>query len=172
MIGRVGILLWHCNIRNKNVIKTMLEAVQQAYGWMSYSLRAIQHSVCSGKWIIDKLLLFEVATAATACLDHCKLTVDSEALCGSLGADKVAGSTRVLPGITPSCWADNQRATRDGDPGVGSDGCASFAPLDCNLCPSCPCTPQRYISPLHRYCGNRQTDPGHCIYREGEKNVL
>lgn len=140
---------------------------------MPYNLLAIQHnSVCSGMWIIDKLLLFAVAAAATTCLDRCKLTVDSEALCGSLGADKVAGSTRVLPGITPSGWVDNQRVTRDGDPGVGSDGCASFAPLDCNLCPSRPCTPQRYISPLHRYCGNRQTDPSHCIYREGGEKMF
>lgn len=139
---------------------------------MSYSLCAIRHTVCSATWIIDKLLLFADATVAATCLDHCKLTVDSEALWGSLGTDRVAGSARVLPSITPPGWVNNQRATGDGDPGVGSDGRAAFAPLDCNLCPSSPCTPQRYISSLHRYRGNRQADPGHCIYRERKKKYF
>lgn len=119
-------------------------------------------------WVIDKLLLF---TVAATCLDHSRLTVDSEAPCGSLGADEVAGSARVLPGITPSGWVNNQGATGDGDPGVGSDSCAAFAPLDCNLCASSPCTPQRHISSLHRYGGNWQTDPGHCIYRKSKKYI-
>lgn len=41
-------------------------------------------------------------------LDQCELTVDGEAPCGSLGTDRVADGTRVLPGIPPSGWVDDQ----------------------------------------------------------------
>lgn len=102
---------------------------------------------------------------------HCKLTVHSDAPCGCLSTDGIAGSAGVLPSIAPLCRGDNQRITRDGDPCVRADGCASFAPLDRNLCPSRPGALQRHISSLHRYCGDKQTNPLYCIYRKkGGKN--
>lgn len=60
----------------------------------------------------DKLLLYAVVTAdmPPSCLGQCELTVNSEALRGGLDADKVAGSTCVLPGIIPSGRIDDQRA--------------------------------------------------------------
>lgn len=107
-------------------------------------------------------------TAAATFPDSFKLTVDSEALPDCLGTDRVADAAGVLSGITPPGWIDNQKAIRDGDPGVGGDGGASFAPLDCDLRPGRPCTLQRHISFLNRYCGNEQTDPSHCVYRESK----
>ncbi len=106
---------------------------------------------------------------AATCLDQCKLTEDSEAPCGSLGADKVADGTCVLPAVSPSGWVDDQKAPWEGDPGVCGDGGTSFAPLDCDLCPSSPRTLQRHISPLHRHWRDKQTHPVHCIYRESKK---
>ncbi len=86
-----------------------------------------------------------------------------------MGADRVADCTCVLPSIPPPGRIDDQRAARNGDPGVGDDGCTSFAPLDCNIRPRGPCTTQRHISPLHCYIGNKQTHSSHCIYRESQK---
>ena len=106
--------------------------------------------------------------AAAAFPDSFKLTVDSEALFGCLGTDRVADTAGILSSITSSGWIENQRAVRDGDPGVVGDAGTSFAPLDCDLRPGRPCTLQRYISFLNRYCGNRQTDPSHCVYRESK----
>lgn len=84
----------------------------------------------------------------------CELTVDGDGLCGRLGADRVAGGAGVVPGIAPSGRVDDQRATRDGDSGVGGDGHPIFAPLGGDLRPRRPRTAQRYISPLDRYGGN------------------
>lgn len=109
-----------------------------------------------------------MATAAADSTDDRKLTVHSDAPRGSLSADGVAGSAGVLSSITALRWVDNQRVTGDGDPCVRNDGCASFAPLDLNLRPSGPRTPQRHISSLHR-CGDCQTDPCYCIYRKRRK---
>lgn len=83
----------------------------------------------------------------------CELTVDGDGLCLRLGADRVAGGAGIVPGIAPSGRVDNQRADRDGDPGVGGDGHTIFAPLGRDLRPRSPRTAQRYISPLHRYGG-------------------
>lgn len=102
----------------------------------------------------------------------CELTVDGDGLCGRLGADGVAGGAGVVPGIAPSGRVDDQRATGDGDPGVGGDGCPIFAPQGRDLCPRRPRTAQRYISPLHRYGGNEQVDPGHCICRESQRKTF
>lgn len=93
-----------------------------------------------------------MATAAADCTGEHKLTVHSDAERGSLSTDGVAGSAGVVSSITALRWVDNQRVTGDGDPCVRTDGCASFAPLDRNLCPSRPCTPQRHISSLHCDC--------------------
>lgn len=128
----------------------------------------VQCAICSKIILIDKQF-FAKATAATDCADHCKLTVHSDAPRGSLSTDGVSGSAAVVPSIAALRWLDNQRVPADGDPCVRTDSCASFAPLDRNLCPSRPATPQRHISSLHRYCGDNQTNPCYCIYRKKKK---
>lgn len=93
-----------------------------------------------------------MATAAAGCTDDHKLTVHSDAQRGGLSTDGVAGGAGVLSSITALRRVDHQRVTGDGDPGVRTDGCASFAPLDRNLCPSRPCAPQRHVSSLRCDC--------------------
>lgn len=161
------ILQWKCHIRINDVIKTKRAALW-AYRSMSCASRVQFSTQCAAQcgWG-DKPLPFVVVTAdyPPRVLASCKLTVDSEAPCGRLSAGRVAGSTRVVPGITPTGWADHQRAAWEGDSRVGGDGDASFAPLDCNRRPGYPRAIQRHVFILHCHWGNRHGHPSHCIYK-------
>lgn len=98
----------------------------------------------------------------------CKLTEDGEGPCDRLKAGRVAGVTHVVPGITATDRADDQRATGDDDSRVGGDGYASFAPLDRDLRPGGPRATQRRIFILH--CRrSKQGHPNYCIYKENIK---
>lgn len=128
-----------------------------------------QCTVCSKMSLIDRQMFCCGHSCFADCTNDRTLTVHSDAPLGSLSTDGVAGSAGVLCSITALCRDDYQRVTGDGDPCVRTDGCTSLAPLDRNLCPSRPCTPQRHISSLHRYCGGWQTDPCYCVYRKRKK---
>lgn len=117
----------------------------------------LEHPLCSAVWQI-----YEVQEPPPVP----ELTEDGDSPRGCLGTDWIAGGAGVLSSIASSGRIDDQGAARDGDPGVGDDGCTIFAPLDSDLRPSSPRAAQRQVSPLCGDVGGCEAHPGYCICRE------